>query len=43
MQLEINYKRKTGKHTNTWTLNNMVLNKQPIDQQRNKKGNKKIL
>ena len=26
MKLEINYKKKTEKHTNTWRLNNMLLN-----------------
>lgn len=24
MKLEINYKKKTGKNTNTWELNNMI-------------------
>ena len=28
MKLEINYKKKTGKFTNTWRLNNMLLNNQ---------------
>ena len=26
MKLEIYYKKKTGKNTNTWRLNNMLLN-----------------
>ena len=26
MKLEINYKKKTEKHTNKWKLNNMLLN-----------------
>ena len=26
MKLEKNYKKKTGKNTNTWRLNNMMLN-----------------
>ena len=26
MRLEINYKKKTVKNTNTWRLNNMLLN-----------------
>lgn len=30
-KLEINYKIKTGKHTNTWRLKNMVLNNQGIN------------
>ena len=28
MRLEINYKSKTAKNTNTWKLNNMLLNNQ---------------
>ena len=28
MKLEINYKKKTEKFTNTWKLNNMLLNNQ---------------
>ena len=28
MRLEINYKKKTAKNTNTWGLNNMLLNNQ---------------
>ena len=30
MRLEINYKKKTVKNTNTWRLNNMLLNNQWI-------------
>ena len=28
MRLEINYKKKTSKPTNVWSVNNMLLNKQ---------------
>ena len=30
MRLEINYKKKTAKNTNSWKLNNMLLNNQRI-------------
>ena len=30
IRLEINYKKKTVKNTNTWRLNNMLLNNQWI-------------
>ena len=30
MRLEVNYEKKTAKHTNTWRLNNMVLSNQWI-------------
>ena len=40
MKLEINYKRKTWKITNTWKLSNMLPNKQWI-KNRNQKGNQK--
>ena len=30
MRLDINYKEKTVRNTNTWTLNNMVLNNQQV-------------
>lgn len=33
MKLEINYKYKTGKFTNIWTLNNMPLNNQWVNEQ----------
>ena len=42
MRLEINYKKKkTVKNTNTWRLNNMLLNNQWITEEI-KKRNKKI-
>ena len=44
MRLVINYmkkKKKTGKNTNTWTLNNMLLNNQDIIEEI-KRGNQKI-
>ena len=40
MKLEINYRKKNGKSTNTWRLNNMVL--KSMGQWRNQRGNKKI-
>ena len=30
MRLEINYRKKTVKHTNTWKLNSVLLNNQEI-------------
>ena len=30
MKLEVNYKKKTGKFTNVWRLNNMPLNNQEV-------------
>ena len=33
MRLEINYKKKTVKNTNTWRLNNMLLNNQWITEE----------
>ena len=30
IRLDINYKKKTTKHTNTWRLNNMFLNNQQV-------------
>ena len=30
MRLDINYKKKTVKNTNTWRLNNMLLNNQQV-------------
>ena len=33
MRLEINYKKKTVKNTNTWRLNNMLLNNQRITEE----------
>ena len=31
MKLEINCKKKTGKHTNMWRLNNMLLNNEWVN------------
>ena len=42
IKLEINGRRKTGKFTNKWKLNNPLL-KKPMDQRRNQKGNRKYL
>ena len=33
MRLEINYREKNIKNTNTWRLNNMFLNKQEITEE----------
>ena len=33
MRLEINYKKKSVKNTNTWRLNNTVLNNQEITEE----------
>ena len=33
MRLEINYKKKVAEDTNTWTLNNMLLNNQWITEE----------
>ena len=33
MRLDINYKEKTVKNTNTWRLNNMFLNKQLVTEE----------
>ena len=33
MKLEINHKKKSGKSTNTWSLNNMLLNNQWVNQE----------
>ena len=33
MRLEINYRKKTVKNTNTWRLNNMLLNNQEITEE----------
>ena len=41
MRLDINYKEKTVRNTNTWILNNMFLNNQQVTE-KNQKGNKKI-
>ena len=33
MRLDINYRKKTAKNTNTWRLNNMLLNNQEITEE----------
>ena len=33
MRLDINYRKKTVKNTNTWRLNNMLLNNQEITEE----------
>ena len=33
MRLDINYKKKTVRNTNTWTLNNMFLNNQQVTEE----------
>ena len=33
MRLDINYKKKPVRSTNTWTLNNMFLNKQQFTEE----------
>ena len=33
MRLEINYREKKGKNTNTWRLNNTLLNNQEITEE----------
>ena len=33
MKLEINYKKKHGKSTNTWRLNSMLLNNEWVNQE----------
>ena len=38
MRLDINYWKKSVKNTNTWRLNNTILNNQPRDH----RGNQKI-
>ena len=40
MRLEINYKKKTAENTNTWRLNNMLLNNRWIIEEI--RGNQKI-
>ena len=40
MRLDINYKKKTVRNTNTWRLNNTFLNNQQVTE--TKKGNKKF-
>ena len=41
MSLEINYREKNVKNTNTWRLNNTLLNNQEITE-KNQRGNQKI-
>ena len=33
MKLELNHKKKSGKSTNTWRLNNMLLNNESVNQE----------
>ena len=33
MKLEINYRKKNGKRTNTWRLNNMLLKNQWVNEE----------
>ena len=33
MRLDINYKKKTVKNTNSWRLNNMFLNNQQVTEE----------
>ena len=33
MRIDINYRKKTAKNTNTWRLNNMLLNNQDITEE----------
>ena len=40
MRLDINYRKKTVKNTNTWRLNNTLVNKQDITEEM--RGNPKI-
>ena len=42
MRLDINYRKKAVKNTNTWRLNNMLLNSQEITEEI-KEGIKKYL
>ena len=42
MRLDINYKKKTVRNTNTWTLNNTFLNNQQVTEEI-KREIKKIL
>ena len=41
MRLDINYSGKTVKNTNTWTLNNILLNNQVITEEVKEKIRKK--
>ena len=42
MRLDISYKKKTVRNTNTWRLNNTFLNNQPVTEEI-KRGLKKFL
>ena len=42
MRLDINYRKKSVKNTNTWRLNNTLLNNHEITEEDNWRGNKKI-
>ena len=42
MRLDIHYKEKSVRNTNTWSLNNTFLNNQQVTE-KNQKGNQKIL
>ena len=43
MRLDINYREKTVKETNTWRLNNTLLNNQEITEELNEEIKKKYL
>ena len=43
MRLDINYKNKTVRNTNTWRLNNMFLNNQQVITEEIKREIKKFL
>ena len=40
MKVEIKHKKKTEKHTNTWKLNNMLLNNEWVNNEIEKKNQK---
>ena len=40
IRLDINYRKKTAKNTNSWRLNKTLINNQEVTE--NKKGNQKI-
>ena len=40
MKLEANHKKKPGKHTTTWRLNNMLLNNEWVNQEIKDKNQK---
>ena len=43
MRLDINYKKKTVRNTNTWRLNNTFLNNQQVTEEIKREIKKKIL